>query len=276
MADYSGRLIQVTTPQNHSLTGFLSPAEKENRDIVLTIHGKGENFYDFPWIFHSLTAANQAGWDFLTVNNSGHDSNYRNELLEQSIPDIQTWIDFAIHHQYRRIILLGHSLGCHKAAIYASQVQPACITGLVLLAPTDSIKNWLDHCNGQQEKFLQQAQHMINSGHGDDTVSHDMYFKPISAYNYISFFNDHSLLHIFDFHNPHFDFRTLGSISIPTIAIIGTQDDKLGYQPPTIHLLSHRMPQAQTQIINHADHFFSNHGEELIKHVASFLKNMKA
>ena len=73
-------------------------------------------------------------------------------------------------------------------------------------------------------KNLKQAKKLIREKRGNDLMPKEAYYNPISAKSYNSLYGARSKMHLFDFHNPNFDYRILKSIEIPMLVIIGDRD----------------------------------------------------
>jgi pimeloyl-ACP methyl ester carboxylesterase len=132
-------LVQTTTPDGLRLDGALHDADARANDspvdAVLCLHGAGSNFYS------SLLADlaghfARAGITLLRVNTRGHDgistSGTANgacrggaafEDVDECRHDVRGWVDFLQQRGFKRIALLGHSLGAIKA-IYSQAHDP--------------------------------------------------------------------------------------------------------------------------------------------------------
>ncbi|MBI5151804.1 MAG: alpha/beta hydrolase [Candidatus Pacebacteria bacterium] len=61
------------------------------------------------------------------------------ERFTDCILDIDAWLQFVYPLGYKRIILMGHSLGCNKIIYYYSQKLPRTIAGMILASPADMV-----------------------------------------------------------------------------------------------------------------------------------------
>lgn len=106
------------------------------KDIAIFIHGSGGNFYKQPYLNDFINQITYSGIAFMTASNRGaeqeinlyklSDGTYKRfkagskfENFEESLFDIDAFIDLAKNQGYKNIILVGHSLGTLKVLNYA-------------------------------------------------------------------------------------------------------------------------------------------------------------
>lgn len=119
---------------------------------VVCIHGQGGNIIEnyFANVWGDKLLKNNIG--FIYGHNRGHshindiiskDNNLKRvgstfEIFEESLYDVELWVNKAKKLGYKKIILLGHSLGCNKA-IYYLYKKGNVVDGLVLASPPDMV-----------------------------------------------------------------------------------------------------------------------------------------
>lgn len=145
-------LVEVTAADGLRLDGALYPPQAANSadaaptslagfDAALIVHGTGSNFYASRFLGFLADRFTKAGLAALVVNTRGHDqicsalvrhpdgstgsrtigSAY--ETVDDCRLDLAAWLKLLAERGYRRIALVGHSLGAVKC-VYAS-VQSA-------------------------------------------------------------------------------------------------------------------------------------------------------
>ncbi|MDR0850000.1 MAG: prolyl oligopeptidase family serine peptidase [Christensenellaceae bacterium] len=161
-------LVRFHTKENIRLDGLLFEPEKKTNKIVIHLHGTADYFYRQRFldsIAKELTNMN-GGYSLLTFDNRGSHEEYefiieknnektgavvigaKNEIFEDCILDIDAAIKFAKSHDYKQIVLSGHSYGCNKVVYYAAQKN---FDGkIILLAPCDMLElSKTDNPSGQ-------------------------------------------------------------------------------------------------------------------------------
>ncbi len=146
-------LIQTVTSDGVQLHGALYPASRPpskglDVDAVVCLHGVGGNFYDSPLFDTLAVQLQQQGLGVLRVNTRGHDSvslastaagpqrlGAAYETVSQCVHDVTAWCELARQRGYKRVGLLGHSLGAIKA-IYAATHDLGLLPGwIVAMSP---------------------------------------------------------------------------------------------------------------------------------------------
>jgi len=149
----SMQLVDTWTADGLRLHGaFSEPAsdslEASSIDALVLLSGVGSNFYGSSLMATLADAACQAGVAALRVNTRGHDmistAQTRDggrlvgaayEIVDDCRFDLPAWIDLLVERGYRRIGLLGHSLGALKV-LYSQAKQPhAAVSRLIAVSP---------------------------------------------------------------------------------------------------------------------------------------------
>ena len=143
-------LIRLTAADGMELDGaFFEPSPDAKPDgpidAVLCIHGSGRAFY-------TAATANMAndlrnrGYAALTLNTRGHDTVWVDrqtgvaegnayEILDTGRQDLRAGIDYLSSRGYRRIGILGHSMGAVKVAYYAATEADARVAAVIPVSP---------------------------------------------------------------------------------------------------------------------------------------------
>ena len=171
-----GILLQAVTSDGLVLDGFLA-APRRSKAVLIYVHGLGSNFYrrvdqNLTRKLHRIRTA--ALW----VNTRGHDTVARistttaekrltigaeRELLSDAHHDLEAWVKCAGRLGFRKIFLLGHSLGAVKVGLYIKRGQGLKqITGTIYASPPDM---WNENYRAaQQKEGLRIAKRMMRAG----------------------------------------------------------------------------------------------------------------
>lgn len=118
-------------------------------DAVVTLHGVGGNFYTSS-LFEGLTPSLlAAGVAVLWANTRGHDSLFAAsaglrgrcwlgaavEKVGDCQWDVPAWLNWLSERGYRRLGVIGHSLGAVKAVFSQAQALDPRVTAVVALSP---------------------------------------------------------------------------------------------------------------------------------------------
>lgn len=139
--------LQVTlrTPQAAS---DAVESDRSSVDAVLLLPGVGGNFYGSTLLQTLATELLGCGISVLRANTRGHDGvttiatlqgsrlqGAAYEIVDECRHDLEAWIQFLVHRGFRRIGLVGHSLGAIKI-LYSQAYQPhAAVARLVAISP---------------------------------------------------------------------------------------------------------------------------------------------
>ena len=151
-------LIRLTAADGIELDGaFFAPAPDDEPlpgnppssgpavDAALCIHGSGRNFYT-PATAAMAQDLRRRGYAALTLNTRGHDTLWMDrqtgaaygnayEILDDSRQDLRAGIDYLHGRGYRRIAILGHSMGAVKVAYYAAVADDPRVAAVIPVSP---------------------------------------------------------------------------------------------------------------------------------------------
>ena len=143
-------LIRLTAADGMELDGaFFEPSPDAKPDgpvaAVLCIHGSGRNFYT-PATANMANDLRNRGYAALTLNTRGHDTVWVDrqtgvaegnayEILDTGRQDLRAGIDYLASRGYRRIGILGHSMGAVKVAYYAATENDDRVAAVVPVSP---------------------------------------------------------------------------------------------------------------------------------------------
>lgn len=241
-----GDFCRVLTEDGLELQGmYVTPDRGKSDTTLIHTHGLDGNFYENRFVDHVAAACADAGFNFITANNRGHDyisdfiwkdpgsgeTSYRQiggiyEAFGECILDTDAWVKFARSKGTVRFILQGHSHGALKALYYLSESKAQGVVGLVLLSPSDDFGMQRSSLGKSFDKALALARGLIEDGKGRELMPADIFHYPISAQSYFDIFRPGSPLSLFNVsRTDRTEFPELGSIEVPVLMIVGSVEE---------------------------------------------------
>lgn len=213
--------------------------ESNKKDIcVICIHGMCGTIIDnyFATVWGKLLAKNDIG--FIYEHNRGHsiendivmkDGSFKRcgcmyEMFEDCIYDINLAIQTAKEKGYKRIILLGHSLGCNKVIYYYYKKQPN-ILGIILASAPDMIGSHL-LIEPDYEELLKEAKENIDKNQPTKLL-HKMIedYMYMSSQTYYNWFHNNSNLNNLPIISNLKNWEQLETIDVPILTFSGSKDE---------------------------------------------------
>ena len=212
--------------------------ESNKKDIcIICIHGMCGTIIDnyFATVWGKLLAQNDIG--FIYEHNRGHsiendivmkDGSFKRcgcmyEIFEDCIYDIDLAIQTAKEKGYKRIILLGHSLGCNKV-IYYYKKHPN-ILGMILASAPDMIGSHL-LIEPEYEELLKEAKENIDKNQPTKLL-HKMIedYMYMSSQTYYNWFHKNSNLNNLPIISNPKNWEQLETIDVPILTFSGSKDE---------------------------------------------------
>lgn len=234
------------TEDNLRLMGVHYPG----RDTcVLEVHGMSGNFienYYAQVLGEKLVAA---GYGFIYGHNRGYchmndiptkplrsENNGYNptrlgamyELFEDCPKDISAWIIKAKKLGYKKIILLGHSLGCNKVIYYLDSHPDADVVGVILASPPDMVGLVeMERYQPKHRELRDEARNLVAIGKSRQLLSGDIWDGEyiLSAQTYLSLFEEGGPADNLPVNRNPETFNQLTTIKQPILGIMGEHDD---------------------------------------------------
>lgn len=283
------KLVRIMSVDEIEQPGILYTPIENTYKIVIHVHGLNGNFYENRFLDILAKSYTDKGYAFLTFNNRGRD--FITELLKGNdftiiggslerfkdcIFDIQGVINWVKDKGYKEIILEGHSYGCNKVLYYYNHNKDDIVKKIVLLSPCDipsEGKKFLSQeeyitakeeatrlVNEGKEKELIDFSIMANGKIAAETYYHD--FLPGGENDFIKYangINDKS--------------EILNNIDVPVLVIFGNVDECVLTQPINIitGYLNNNIDDCTIQVIEGADHSYTNRYEELGKVISDYV-----
>jgi pimeloyl-ACP methyl ester carboxylesterase len=292
-----GEFCRVLTEDGLELQGmFVTPDSGISDTTVIHTHGLDGNFYENRFVDYVAGACADAGFNFVTSNNRGHDyisdficedpgsgeTSYRQiggiyEVFEESIFDIAAWVEFARSRGTARFIIQGHSHGALKAVYYLSKSDVPGVAGLVLLSPSDDFGKQRSSLGEAFDDALALSESLIEDGRGHELMPADIFHYPISAQSYFDIYRPGSPLALFNVSKTdRSEFQELASIEVPVLMIVGSADEAfLGDPDDFIKSARHLLKNAESfegAVLRGAPHNYLGSDADVAEKIGAWLK----
>jgi pimeloyl-ACP methyl ester carboxylesterase len=292
-----GEFVRVLTEDGLELQGlFVTPHGGVSEATVIHTHGLDGNFYENRFIDPVAEACLEAGVNFITFNNRGHDYisdfiveapgsaglSYKQiggvyELFEESLLDIVPWVEFARSRGSTRFVIQGHSHGALKAVYYLANGDITGVEGLVLLSPSDDFGRQREFLGDEFDRVLSYAQGLVKGGKGLDFMPPGAFHYPISAQSYYDIYRPGSPLALFNASRTDRDeFPELAGIRVRVLMIVGSVEEEfLGSPSDFLKSARDLMPNAagfEGAVLEGAPHNYMGSDAELALKIGAWLR----
>jgi len=200
------------------------------------------------------------------------------ELFEESIYDVDLWIKKAKELGYKKIILLGHSLGCNKVINYLSQ-KGNIVDGLVLASPPDMvglIKN--EYYEPDYLYLIKEAEENMKDSNPFKLLSKRLWDEhDISSKTLLNYTKEGSLIDNLPIKRNPEHFEILEKINIPIFAFLGSEDDIIiRSAEKDLEIIKEKAVSCQdftTCIFDGASHTYDRHEIEIGSRILEWIKS---
>ena len=280
-------LVRIQTGDGVRLDGVVSHAQEGSTPgVVVCLHGVGSNFYGSSMMNRLAIGLTDSQWDVLRVNTRGHDHCYVGayrmgtrrfgagyEIVSDCVHDLAAWIDWAEQAEYKKIVILGHSLGALKAVYRQTHVACDRVTALLAISPPRlSCRIFQSGFRaGEFKASLDAAEKLVESGNPDALVDVTFPFPLlITAGSYV------------DKYGPAEKYDLVGFVprlNLPTHFIYGGSELEQGGvafegldQLLVDCVKDTESAQLMTlEVIAGADHLYTRHADDLLSSVKKML-----
>jgi len=222
--------------------------EPEAKDVcVLFVHGMSGNMIEnyFADLLGQRLA--QSGIGFLYGHNRGYNhindiatsklkdkGGYETkrlgatyEIFTDCLLDIDAWIEEVRKLGYRRVVLMGHSLGCNKTIYYFSQKKPDNVVGVILASPPDMIGLvQKPEYQPNSSQLYQEAKENVAKGQPRELLSSMIWdWYNLSSQTFLSLFSENTEIDNLPILRKPDEFPQLASINVPILGFMGEYDD---------------------------------------------------
>jgi pimeloyl-ACP methyl ester carboxylesterase len=284
----NAELIHVNASDGLRLDGALyAPSSTQTPavgvDAFLLLHGTGGNFYSSSLFGSVIPRCLQWGAAVLAVNTRGHDLAYAAttaagrrmfgaayELVAECRLDLAAWLALLAQRRYKRVAMVGHSLGAVKAVYSLAQESPPIVDCLIAISPPR-----LSHSHflrsSQAELFqseLAVAQAHVAEGCGETTMAVRFPLPYlVTAAGYV------------DKYGPAERYNILNHaerLTVPALFTFGSiearQNPAFAGSPEALEEVAHVKPNLQVAVITGADHFYTGVQDDLLSRIEFWLR----
>jgi pimeloyl-ACP methyl ester carboxylesterase len=269
------QLCTFKTADSERLHGLMfTPTEDRSDLALLFIHGVAMNFYLPPLAVFGQELAKRRYHSFV-INTRGHDwisragnltrfggSAY--ESIEDCIPDLDAALEWLWRQNYRRFVLVGHSLGAIKSIIYQSTRQRRDIIGIVSCSPPKQFHAERVAREPGFQKIITHAESLVAAGKGEEVLT-------ISFGNSPNLFSARTLLNKFNKDNRN-DLRPHAKrLGCPILVIVGGAEPKFFHEYAQEIAVAAR-PTGTYKLVKNANHFYNRHTSEIVDLIYQWLE----
>lgn len=239
-------ILYIWTSDNLRLQGIQYGAKA--KDIcVLLVHGMSGNFTEnyFGSILGETLTTRRIG--FIYAHNRGYnhindiatkeikeDGGYKTirigavyERFLESVNDINAWLNECQKLGYKRIILMGHSLGCNKVIHFYHNRKPKGVIGIILASPPDMVGlAKLPKYQTNYNELIKEAEKNVAERKPRRFLSSLLWeWYQLSSQTFLDLFQEKGPAdNLPVLRNPE-KFPELASIDIPILGVMGENDD---------------------------------------------------
>lgn len=265
---------------------------------VLEIHGMSGNFIENYYANILGQALSEAGYGFIYAHNRGYNHindiatkpiksednsfNYTRvgvvyELFTDCVKDIDAWIEQCRELGYKKIILMGHSLGCNKVIYYLSQKQPEDVVGIILTSPPDLVGLVeSERYQPNYNELYQEAQSLVEGGKEKQLLTHTLWdWYNLSAGTFLSLFSGGGASDNLPIQRNPENFEQLATVKQPILTVYGEFDDieitNLKDDMAVIKAKATSCPDFQIEMIRGANHNYENREDNLTQTIMKWV-----
>jgi pimeloyl-ACP methyl ester carboxylesterase len=273
--NFKTEICTFKTADNERLHGALFTPERTPSDLALLfVHGVAMNFY-LPPLFTFGQELASRGFHSFVINTRGHDwisragnlakfggSAYEN--LEDCLPDLDGALDYLKQQRYRRIILIGHSLGAIKSIIYQGTRRRSDVVGIVSCsAPRQFFSERAARQAGFRE-LIEKAEALVAEGKGEELI-------PVGVGSTPGIFTARSHVNKYG-RDDRNDCRPYAKrLGCPLLALVGSAEPKFFWEYAQ-EIVAGAGPQGTCKLVDGANHFYNRHTPQMIEIIHDWLR----
>lgn len=252
---------------------------------ILLIHGQGgnvlENYYAHIWgrIF------NENNIGFIYGHNRGHshindifrkNSYYKRcgatfEIFEESIYDVDLWLNKAYELGYKKVILMGHSLGCNKVIYYIHEKNPK-LDGVILASPPDMVGLTLLE-EPTYEDLVKEAKRNVEEGSPRKILNELLDdYSYTSSENFLNFYTEGNNIDNLPIERNPEHFEQLESIRVKILAFSGGNETGPYAKIELLKEKALNCPNFEVAFIEGSGHTYNDHEEDVANLIVDWIK----
>lgn len=288
-------VVKIITPQRIVLHGFIF-GPKRVKTIYIFLHGLSGNLFSRIALAEKMAADGAAvlvfnNRGFGLINqfrkiNSRRPNEYESilmgqahEVFEDCIDDIDGAINTVLKLGYKKVILVGHSTGCNKAAYYLAKKNPDCVSGAVFLAP---MSDYADAVKFTDSKIfncaLKEARKLVAAKKSKSLLPETYWSRPIDAQRFLSLFTPESIEEMFSYAVPNKKPIILQKIKKPFLVVLAGEDQFTDRPMPEVFAWFRKAligKQAELLLIKKSLHNFSGYEVKLKNIIFAWIKKLR-
>lgn len=256
-----------------------------NETCIVLIHGQGGNVIEnyFAHIWGKIFNDNNIG--FIYGHNRGYshindiytkDKNPKRvgatfEIFEESLYDVDLWVNKAYELGYKKIILMGHSLGCNKVIYYIFKNNPK-LDGVILASPPDMVGLTLIE-EPNYEELVKEAKNNLENGEPRKLLNELLDgYSYTSSENFLNFYLEGNNIDNLPIERNPKHFEQLESLNVKTLAFSGSKET--GPYAKLDILKDHAIncPSFKDYYIDGSGHTYNEHEEDVANLIVAWLK----
>src|SRR3989338_183825 len=292
-------LIFATTADDLKLPGLYYPVEQ--KDIcVLFIHGMSGFFLE-NYFGHVLgQQLKRAGFGYIFTHNRGyaHMNDIRTtqqnvdggckserhgavyERFEGCVLDIEAWLQIARELDYKRFVIVGHSLAGPKIVHHFYKKQPKDVLGMVLASPGDMV-GLVKKTKYQPNyaELLLEARSNLEQDKPEKLLSGKVWdWYVLSSQTFLDMFEEGGPADVLPLLRNPSKFPELASVNVPILCIMGELDDvAIRTLEEDLELLKSKAinaPSFDTHLLPGANHSYEGCEKEFAEKVMEWVKKL--
>jgi len=214
---------------------------KDKNICVLVVHGMSGSIIENYFADVLGKTLSKAGIGCVFGHNRGH--NHINDIPKKNgktvrigavyerfndcVYDIDAWLSEVRKLGYKKIVILGHSLGCNKTIRYFSKKKPKDVIGVILASPPDMVGLFeKPEYQPNHKELLKEARENVKKGNPRKLVSGILWdWYTLSSQTYLDLSEQGGPAdNLSVLRNPE-KFPELAQINVPILGIMGEKDD---------------------------------------------------
>ncbi|MCX8074449.1 MAG: DUF1749 domain-containing protein [Clostridia bacterium] len=264
----------------------------DNKDIcVVAIHGMSGNILEnyFAHVWGNELIENNIGFiyghtrghshlnDIVTINGDFKRIGTTYEIFDECIYDIDLWIKKANELGYKKVILLGHSLGCNKSIfyLYNSYLNKTNIVDGLILASAPDLRGKLQSSISNYDELINEAENNIKNGDHRKLLSKSIYnWYNLSSATFISLYGKESNCNNMPIKDKEEVFKQLSVIDIPILTFSGEKEHSLYHKLEFIQTKATSCSNFTHKIIKGSGHTYVGKENETADLIIEWIKSI--
>ena len=264
---------------------------KTNDICVICIHGMGENVIEnyFANIIGNKLSNNNISFmyghtrgyshinDIFTKDGTCKRIGTTYEIFEECIYDIDLWVNKAMEFGYKRIILMGHSLGCNKVIYYLSNnhLKKVCNIDSIILASAPDLRGKLQTSIKNYDKLIAEAKENVDNKNPKKILSSSIYnWYDLSSQTFLSLYSKDSKCNNLPIKDNEKVFEQLSVIDIPILTFSGEHEHKLYHKMDLIKEKAISCKDFTYNIIKGTGHVYTDKEKEVADVIINWIKGI--